>query len=287
MKMCGVGVLVLILAVGVLPAQALEPLALYDDFNTPRLNPTKWTGSEDGTNYFTLPYGRNGGGLLETIREIHGNRLHLSARYSASPFSDIGLGFGGRLRLAFTNPSLVTAIEATLHVRAVEAIGCPTHPGDLSRAQARVGGYFFNTQGPPYNGNLNDVFATVRLLRSSDSTDAPNVLHVVGRVFLCKDSGCNSTITLGDPDLGTVLIGEVVRLRVQWDPANHRFLFQRDQEPEVDVGYTVPDSYASVSPAKRIDIAHEAPNCTSADAHAYMEIYADDVFVNESAVLSP
>jgi hypothetical protein len=44
MRTLMVGSLALVLTVGVLPVQAVEPLALYDDFHGTQLDPAKWAG---------------------------------------------------------------------------------------------------------------------------------------------------------------------------------------------------------------------------------------------------
>jgi hypothetical protein len=43
-------------------------------------------------------------------------------------------------------------------------------------------------------------------------------------------------------ELGLVTHRETARLRIQWDRDTHRFIFQRDDAPEVVAPYTVPDS---------------------------------------------
>jgi hypothetical protein len=190
--------------------------------------------------------------------------------------------------LSFTKPAPVTAIEATLLVTRAEAVGCASNPGIPARAQARLSGYFFNTTTPTL-GNTNDVFAFVRVQRWSDSTDPEHVLQIVGLVLLCLDSTCYATTTLGAPvSLGTVYLWQPVRLRIQWDQANHRFIFQRDHQAEVYVDYTVPDVQPSLFPFKRVELAHEVPNCRTAPrANAFMELLVDKVLVNQSAVPLP
>jgi hypothetical protein len=75
---------------------------------------------------------------------------------------------------------------------------------------------------------------------------------------------------------------------MQWDQANHRFIFQRDHQAEVYVDYAVPDVQRSLFPFKRVELAHEVPNCTTAPrANAFMELLVDKVLVNQSAVPLP
>ena len=78
--------------------------------------------------------------------------------------------------------------------------------------------------------------------------------------------------------------GEMVRLRVQWDRDNHRFIFQRDDDPEVLAPYTVSDSAPPGIQVKLLDALHFVPNCTATPRPvAFIEALFDDVMVNESA----
>ena len=265
-----VGSLALVLTIGILPAQAVEPLALYDDFHGTQLDPAKWVGEQG------LP-------LLDTAREVVSNRLHLSARSYGSPSVS-----SPRWRVAFIQSSAVTAIEATLQVTGAEAVGCDGN-AEPARAQARLSGYFFNASPTgSSNGRTDDVFAFVRVQRFSDSTDPEHVLQIVGFVLHCRNSDCSATDTLGDVNLGTVNLWQSVRLRIQWDQANHRFIFQRDRHAEVYVAYTVSDTSPSSFSGKRIELAHEVPACATAPrADVSMEVLIDKVLVNESAVPLP
>jgi hypothetical protein len=86
-------------------------------------------------------------------------------------------------------------------------------------------------------------------------------------------------------DLGPVKRGAMARLRVQWDRDTHRFIFQRDDNPEVVALYTVSDTAPPGLQAKILDTVHLVPNCTaSPQPVAFIEAFFDDVMVNESAV---
>ena len=79
-------------------------------------------------------------------------------------------------------------------------------------------------------------------------------------------------------------LGEMVRLRVQWDRDNHRFIFQRDDDPEVLAPYAVSDSDPPGIQFKNLGAMHFVPNCTATPRPvAFIEALFDDVMVNESA----
>jgi len=73
-------------------------------------------------------------------------------------------------------------------------------------------------------------------------------------------------------------------LRLQWDQDNHRFIFQRDDDPEVFAPYTLADTAPPWGRRKGLRIVYGAANCTTIRSEAFMEAFFGDVFVNESAV---
>jgi hypothetical protein len=160
-----VGSLALVLTLGVLPAQAVEPLRLYDDFQGTQLDPAKWAGDQTAA---ILSEGVPAGGLLDAVREVVLGRLRLGARHYGSAGNDNGTQTG-RFRLSFFHPQPVTAIDATLLVTRAEAIGCASNPGVRARARVRLSGFFFNTGSSPASlpSNLNDVLAFVSVQRLS------------------------------------------------------------------------------------------------------------------------
>jgi hypothetical protein len=272
-----VGSLALVLTIGILPAQAIEPLALYDDFHGTRLDPPKWVADQsEGLPLF---------GLQDAVREVILGRLRLGANSYANPTRSIS----PRWRAVFTASPRVTAIDATLMVTRAEAVGCASNTAAVTQANARLSGFFFNTAPTgPTAGSLNDVLAFVRVERWSDSTDPEYVLQVHGYVLRCNDPDCNATDSLGTVSLGTVHLWQPVRLLIQWDQANHRFIFQRDRQAAVYAPYTVPDTLPSLMPVKRVEIAHRVPNCSDVPPpHALMELLVDKVLVNQSAVPLP
>ena len=91
--------------------------------------------------------------------------------------------------------------------------------------------------------------------------------------------------TLHFQDLGLVKLGEMTRLRVQWDRENHRFIFQRGGDPEVVAPYTVSDTAPASDSRKTLEITSmSVANCTATPRPvAFIEALFDDVMVNASA----
>jgi hypothetical protein len=252
----------------------VERLVPYDDFNATQIDPDKWFGGEFG------PEPRGPG--TEAIRQIQDNRLRLVYRAYGRTDSDRGR-FRNEFVLMFHNSAAVTAIKATVQVTDAAATSCPGNP-EATIAWAMLGGLFFST-GPSTPGSLaNNVAASIRLVRRSDSTDPPDVLRVRSSVDHCANADCTAASTLHFQDLGPVKLGEIVRLRVQWDRDNHRFIFQRDDDPEILAPYTVSDSAPPGIQVKLLSAVHHVPNCTATPRPvAFIEALFDDVMVNESA----
>jgi len=268
----------LLVALIAFPAQASADLVPYDDFEAEGIDQDKWSGTQSGI-------------LLDVGRETDGPRGFRKLRLVASAFGlfgstvpDVGDSLG-RVRLLFTNPSAVTTIEAKVEVREVEATGCP---GNLTptRAQTRISGFFFKSAAVTPPSGINDVLAFVRIERSSNTDDPEGMLRVLGVVFHCADPDCfaGTVLNPGNTDLGTIMKKEVTTLRIEWDQLNHRFIFQRDDQPEVIAPYDVADELPPDIVQKRLEIAHQVANCTATPTTprpaAFMEARFDDVAVN-------
>ena len=254
---------------------ALEPLVLYDNFNgTPSefvlgkpIDPDKW---------------RSGGygdvDILDYIREIRWNRLHiLNSTYN---LSDNG---STAVRLDFPYPEKVTAIQATVMVKASKLTPC-----FRSRVRGgRLSGFFFNTgEIPDPTGNQGDVLAAIQV--QQDWNDPPSVFHVYANVFKCLDQGCfNTTDVCPRMDLGTLGLHEKTRLGILWEQEANHFIFQHDDNEVYCVYDSALNQGPPNSPGKRIGVSNRATEASCADdpyAVASMEVLIDNVFVNESAV---
>jgi hypothetical protein len=264
----------LVVVLSGVPGSALEPLVLYDDFNTAHLDPDKWVGGE------FAPEPRGVG--AEAVRQIQDGRLRLGYRAYGRTDSDTGRP-RHEFALLFRNAAAVTAIQAAVQVTDVEATGCPGNR-EPTLAWAMLGGRFFGSAPATPGGAVNDVIANIRVFRRSDATDPPDILRVGSSVFHCANRPCTAGSALHFQDLGAVKRGETARLRIQWDRDNHRFIFQRDDAPEVVAPYAVPDTDPPGIPVKLLDALHFVPNCTAAPRPvAFIEAWFDDVWANESA----
>jgi hypothetical protein len=278
-------VLFLLLIVSAIPSQAQEPLVLYDDFESEFLDGAKWYGRDTLTPGMTI---------LETVREIDRTQVHKRLK----PWGDELSCFApGRLRLAlrtygtdssatarlqFAQPENIRTIQVTLEVQDVHATGCANNSAVFTKSRVRIMGFFFNTQEPTPVDDLNAVYAQIDVCRRSNSSDPSGVMEVRGAVTHVLETG---TADLGSVTLGTIKLGQKVRLRITWDPDNDRFIFRKGVDPEVYVTYTVPDGHPPYYPNKRLEILEQVPICTDLPRPlAHMDVLFDNVLVNESAV---
>lgn len=264
------------------PARAVEPLALYDDFQTSPLSPDKWFSTLEPN------------GILEAFIGISSLYPQLVIQNRAYGESDIDSGrLRNTLSLRFTGGAAVTAIQATVRVEDFEVVGNPansTFPN--TEAFARLGGDFFNTGQcfllvcPAPGSATGDVFARIGIEASSAD---PSVLKVLASVRLCTNTDCTTSTNLGSANLGTVAIKRFVTLRIQWDPDNDQFIFQRGTNPEVFIAYGVSDTNLPGRPVQGLSVQHFVAN-SDLNAHptlprptAFMKALFDNVLVNASA----
>lgn len=256
-------------------AWAGEPLALYDNFNSYVINPNKWFGAMSGSSQNEI---------RESARLILLNRLQLLNRAYSRTDTDEGTSPSGET-LRFINPDSVTAIKTTVQALSYQVQGCGDSD-ETSSIRARFAGYFFNTTDNPTPGSaLNDVFASVGIYRLAGATDPPNTLRVYAGIRHCHDSICGLVDDLGSADLGTARLGQQVTLRLEWDPNNTQFIVQRDNQPEVFIPYSVPDSSPPGLKSKRLEVGQTLANCTAQPRPtAFVSAFFDNVYVNASTL---
>lgn len=247
------------------PAQAAEAYSSWDNFNSgTELNQARWQSPE-------------------RILRIEGGALRALQRDLGGQSNNTGL-FNNSWGTNLKNPHLITQMRAAVTVNNVGVTGCAANPNSSS-VQARLVGSFFNAGPGLATSRVNDVGATIRLLRSNPSVDAPGLLRVLGVVYQCATPECNGgEIGLATVDLGTAAIGETVVLKMEWEQAFKRFNFYRGTIPVVRLTYTVDDSQAPFLPFKGIGTRTSMANCLSGDrTDGFIDAKFDNVNVNASA----
>jgi hypothetical protein len=264
---------VLLVVLAGMPAQALEPLVLYDDFNAKRIDPERWSGMEG----FAAPRNPN----AEALRVLQGGVLwvKLTTYGNMSTNSDAQ---HGRFGLLLANPVQVTAMAAKVTVLSAEAEDCIANPA-MSRARAQLLGVFFNdgsSTGP--NDRTGDILAGMNkdLDRGGRS--------IVAFISRCLDASCTSSPTLVSHAFETTWSPlQTDTLQLQWDREGHQFLFVVNpgttEEETAALSYPASDALPAVQTFKAIRASHSADNCMDARKQVSITAMFDDVLVNESA----
>ncbi len=214
-------------------AKAQGPLVLYDDFNSAFMDIEKWTSSESrGVGVI----------LLETVRELHGNRLHLAARAfgntvqnSNPPLSPQPLGTRpGDVNSVFGVTEVFQSMKVYVKVSQAQATGCPDFNATPTAARARLIGFYFNATNPnATSGNrIGDVLAQIRIQRASNSAAKSQILEVWADVVRCTDSGCSTSSNdgLSPVQLGKIDLGQWATIQIDWDGARY-FHASLNKEP--------------------------------------------------------
>jgi outer membrane protein assembly factor BamB len=248
--------------------QSTTTWTLYDDFGSGLIDPEKWVASDNGSQ------------LRERAMLVSSKKLNLLQRSYGTLDSNTGTS-PADLKVTFANSPKVMGIKALVKPTAFEATGCSGNTACTS-ADASLLGYFFNTN-PQSNGSRNnDVFASVGVVRDSKSKDAENTGTVFAKVGQCQDDACGTVTYLYSKTLGKLTKESSAVLSVEWDAANHKFLFKRDSK-SLAFSYD-PTTYPDESPPaynnKSLGVSSAVANCQSSPRPtAFMNGFFDNVCV--------
>jgi hypothetical protein len=236
----------------VLSKSVAAQMVLYDNFNSPQIDPAKWIGVGSDPD------------IRDEVRALSGEERNRHLRLSQTAYSattdDNGTS-GNVFGLGFPDPNAVNEVSFDLVVNKAEAVGCTSNPSGQIVTAAELRGRFFNTEAVPAS-QLGDVETAIGAARNaSDSTPA---LEVDGFYQRCDDDFCGARTTLAFERLGFIQPGSTNRLHIRWDQPNHRFIFQLNNEPLVLSPYTVSDTSAPFfGRFENIDLARVVPHCTT------------------------
>ena len=264
-----------------------QTLVVYDNFEGKTLDPEKWHGNSDtGSGMVTLETSRQ----MKNETLLKSKALSVFTRTYVRDDSNSGTSTAHN-GIVFADGSNIKTIVATVLVKKIQLPECSSNavePFDTF-VRARIGGAFFNTGTPTEGSYLNDVYAYIGVGRTIPTEDPPDTLHVYARVVHCDDATCSNTTPIGydDPqDLGTVKLNKKVKLRIAWDQASKRFIFQKGKDPEFYIFYANNDTNppgASNGGMKRLQIQNILPRCMDEPRlSGYIDASFDNVMVNES-----
>jgi hypothetical protein len=223
----------LAVVLGVLLSGALTPAAaqvvLYEDWAAERIDPARWRVFSLGAD----------SSVYEVVRQIADGQLHHALRTYGGTQDDLGTQAGTNA-VGFAQGGF-TAVQWDTAVHGYGLQGCPTPGAQPSALQVDLRMQLFNDGSSPGPGDVTGhVDTRVRLTRRSDSMDPPEVVQAIGLVTRCNVPDCSTRDVLGEVGLGPALLGQVNTFRMLWDPVLSRIEFQRNAEPPVHIGYSVP-----------------------------------------------
>lgn len=263
MKHLTINVLVLGFALGIAaPAQSVERLVVYDNFDGPGINPDLWVARRIEPT------------VLDVAREVtKGGKLRLFARGYGDTSST-----GGRnvqtLRLWFKGSNNLTSMESWARVKSVSALGCLEDTGTSSLISYRLSGYWFKSRFTPEdpdnpddpNDLTGDVFASLELRRDSNHIAPEGEMQIVATIHHCLDFDCDDSIPVfsDNESFGTASVGRKIRLLLEYDAHTNTFIFQRDFQAPIAMemsGLPNDGPPGDASLAKRIELRSNVENC--------------------------
>lgn len=272
--------LVLLVVAGPVEAQ----FVLYDDFNGPGLDPSKWWASDQQPGPLAPS--------LETARLHGGDSLWIELGSYGDIASNTGIFGPGRQRMRVQGAAAITGIQAEVTVFKNVAEDCAAN-STSTRARAVLLGFFFNDGTSPAPGDpTGDIGAAIQKVRDSKLGH-----RIEAYIFRCPESGCILGTTLSFFTFATSWTeGQVHTLRVQWDPSNNRFLFAVGSctgpqggpctttvEETAALTYTLPDAIPAIlSNVKGLRADNTVANCMAGRKRAFMQARFDNVMINTS-----
>jgi hypothetical protein len=136
-----------------------------------------------------------------------------------------------------------------------------------------VGGSYFNTGSGDYADDVMDIVALV--------VDPSNP-KTIGVSNWMAGSGLGVSTDMGSYPVGTTLTATIT-----WDKANHQFISavkvkdDPSQGMRVVVPYYVPDTNPPKWNQRWLGAAVYGTNCTSAQTFAQVEVFYDNVMINQ------
>ena len=249
-----------------------QALTLYDDFTVKPINPAKWSGSEGSAG----PAAPN----TESARKLAKQQLYITLTTWGRTDSNSGNAGTQSNRLGVTNPVPVTTIQADVTVKSVKVVGCTANTTPTrSRAQV-VGGFFNDGTSPGPGDRTGDIIAGTQSVR--DSIQGDQIEAFINR---CTNAACTTFTTLAFQVFNaTWTKGVADTLRLEWDPANDRFIHTVNPggvNEIIMLSYLVPDANAPVVNFKQVAASNSAASCTAAPrASAIMKALFDNVMLN-------
>jgi hypothetical protein len=253
---------------------------LYDSLISDLIDPELWNNSPPCQRPRTLECVREPGGdgakakkkVKANSKQINGLQMRMRTYGETSSNQGVSNDIN---QLVFSVPNPITTIVSNVVVTEAGAVTCAQNPGG-SHTHARIDGRFFNTG----SGNeADDVTAFIVVEKFSEQPPADLDIYVFAHT---------AGAFFGNTPLGTITIGELVQLTIQWDHAQNRFVFTLERNnllPSVaTIPYTFSDTAPPNFPQKTLGVHTFAASCTNDASVASITAEFSNVHVNQGAL---
>jgi hypothetical protein len=267
LRRAGLAVVFGVLLSGVLTPAAAQ-MVLYEDWAAERIDPARWR-------VFSLGASAS---VYEVVRLITNGQLHHALRVYGGTRDDLGVQEGTNA-VGFAQGGF-TAVQWDTTVHGYLLQGCPTPGAQPSALRVDLRMQLFNDGSRLGPGDATGTVDTrVRLVRRTDSGDPPEVVQAIGLMTRCNVPDCGTRDVLGEVGLGPVLVGQPHTFRMVWDPLHSRVEFQKNAEPPVHLGYSVP-AVTPLGGGRVWQVVAIGANCT-ASPRPFAEVSAtlDNIFI--------
>jgi hypothetical protein len=250
---------------------------LYDNFSQ-LIDPAKWSGTE-------LSLGP-GAPNTEVVRFTVFGELLIYLTTAGLTTSNSGIAGLANAGIGATNPTPITLWQADAMVTVATAVSCAANPAP-TRSGAAVFGAFFNDGTSPNPGGgdrTGDVVGGIQKVLDSAGTKQFEAFY-----YRCSNAGCTTVDSIVTHVFSGVQWKPIVfdTLRVQWNQAQHEFVFALNPQGGARTGTTVltysfSDINPAVAPSRVLGVINSPANCMppSARTQATGWVYFDNAMVN-------
>jgi hypothetical protein len=195
----------------------------------------------------------------------------------------------GDVNSSFGFVKVFQSLRVSVKVNDVEVTGCPDINTSASSSRTRLAMFFFNAgnitpppEPPVLPGRINDVLVQIRIQRSSNSTDKPQLLEVWADLGRCADPGCFGGPGPSPVSLGKIMLGQWATIEVDWN-GDRQFNLRLNKKPTIV--FDIPSEwgvYPVSSPGNTLGVANRIASCP-ADQRAvgFIDAEFENLFVKE------
>jgi hypothetical protein len=274
-----------ILATWAVPSAAgAQGPGIFDDFDAPRINATRWAGFE------TDAFSTFGFSNLESVRRVADGQLHLALSTVGPALQDLGFNGWAIQGLRLAHPAIlddiprITVFRSLVTITQASAPACDDQVGAVSAA---VFGAFFHQDGGGTPGShMNDISLIVRFQRQSNGSDV--ITAALGR---CLNPICSSSSGILSRSFARSWRRNVPELvTIRWQRSRDRFAVTVNDGEQAETqtleydGVLPEDEPRPRRVGRGFHVETSTPTCPTGRSRTSIEARIDRVQFNQSAI---